>query len=76
MAKFETRAEETRAPKSYTVLVSFTDGEDKAAPTGANVYWAGKDTYPREGHTPTEERIAFLQSNKTALKQPVLSGAK
>ena len=60
---------ETRAPATYEVLVSFTDPEDRGA-----VYWAGKDRYPRAGYEPTEERIAFLQSDKTRFKKPVISG--
>lgn len=61
------------APGQYAVLVSFTDPDDKAASNGANVYWAGKNLYPREGYTPPEERIAYLQSGKTAFKKPVIA---
>lgn len=64
---------EARAQEKYSVLVSFTDPEDKNAPEGANVYWAGKNTYPRDGYEPTAERIAYLQSNKTALGKAVIS---
>lgn len=57
----------------YEVLISFTDTEDKEAPTGKSVYWAAKDNYPRAGYTPAEGRVAYLQSNKTAFKAPVIS---
>lgn len=53
----------------YDVLVSFTDPED-----GNTVYWAGKNLYPRDGYEPTEERVKYLQGNKTRFKQPVISG--
>ena len=59
---------ETTTPAKYAVLVSFTDPEDKDT-----VYWAGKDTYPRAGYEPTEERIAYLQSSNTAFKKPVIA---
>jgi len=52
----------------YTVLVSFTDPED-----GMTVYWAGKDTYPRAGYDPPDERIAYLQSSNTAMGMPVIA---
>jgi len=54
--------------KQFAVLNSFTDPED-----GMTVYWAGKDTYPRAGYVPTEERIAYLQSPKNALGKPVIA---
>jgi len=54
--------------KQYTVLVSFTDPED-----GMTVYWAGKDTYPRAGYAPPDERIAYLQSSNTAMGMPVIA---
>lgn len=60
-------------PNQYIVLVSFADPDDKAAPSGSNVYWAGKNLYPRVGYTPTEERIAYLQSGKTSFKKPVIA---
>lgn len=62
-------AEAPAPPDRYEVLVSFTDPED-----GATVYRAGKDLYPRAGYTPTEDRVAYLQSNKNKLKRPVISG--
>lgn len=66
MAKHEELPQ--RTPETYEVLVSFTDPEDKNT-----VYWAGKDQYPRAGYTPTEERVAFLQSTKTRFKRPVIA---
>jgi hypothetical protein len=64
-----THPEKSRPFVKYDVLVSFSDPQD-----GGMVYWAGLDTYPREGYTPTEERIAYLQSDKTCFKKPVISG--
>ncbi|NLL92509.1 MAG: hypothetical protein GX222_08910 [Ruminococcaceae bacterium] len=73
------RKEESRTIKDtdiqekYEVVISFTDPEDKDAPEGANIYWAGKNLYPRDGYKPTAKRIAFLLSNKTSFKKPVIS---
>ncbi len=52
----------------YEVLIDFTEPED-----GMTIYRAGKDTYPRAGYKPTEERIAYLQSDKTVLGKPVIA---
>lgn len=54
------------APAKYEVLISFTDD--------GTVYWAGKDLYPRDGCVPSEDRTAYLQSNKNRFKTPVISG--
>lgn len=54
--------------RGYEVLIDFTDSED-----GMTVYRAGKDRYPRDGYDPTDERIAYLQSNDTALGKPVIA---
>ncbi len=68
MAKQDEQRVPVEAPAvQYEVLVSFTDDNGV-------VYWAGKDAYPRAGHIPTEKRIAFLQSDKTKFKKPVISG--
>ncbi len=32
----------------------------------------GNDKYPRAGYNPTEERIAYLQSDKNALGKPTI----
>jgi len=52
----------------YDVLISFTDPEDNRT-----VYRAGKDKYPRNGYTPSEERIAYLQGDENKFKAPVIS---
>ena len=57
------------------VLHSFTDKADTEAKSGENVYWKGS-TYPRDGYTPTKERIAQLSSNANAQKRPVISVPK
>ena len=59
--------------QKHDVLISFTDPEDKAAPKGANVYWAGKSQYPREGYTPPEKRLAYLLGSENQLKRPVIA---
>lgn len=56
----------------YDVLVNFTDGADKNAPGGKNVYYAGEGFYPRDGYTPTPERIKVLQGKENALKKPLI----
>ena len=55
----------------YDVLVNFTDGADKTAPIGGNVYYVG-GVYPRSGHTPTPERIKTLQGVQNAFKKPCI----
>ena len=59
----------------YDVLVSFTDPEDKKAVAGKNVYWAGKDQYPRDGYRPTNARIEYLQGYANKFKKPVIAAA-
>jgi hypothetical protein len=66
MAKREEYPQST--PEMYEVLVSFTDPDDKNT-----VYSAGKDQYPRAGYTPTEERVAFLQSAQNRFRRPVIA---
>lgn len=56
----------------YDVLVNFTDGADKNAPAGKNVYYAGEDFYPRDGYTPSADRVKALQSKENALKRPLI----
>ncbi|MDL2318069.1 hypothetical protein LJC74_03110 [Eubacteriales bacterium OttesenSCG-928-A19] len=56
----------------YDVLVNFTDGADKHAPDGKNVYYAGEGFYPRDGYTPNPERIKALQGKDNALKKPLI----
>ena len=60
----------------YDVLISFTDGSDKGAPKGTNVYWAGKSTYPRAGYAPPAARLAYLQGNTNRFKRPVIAPRK
>lgn len=52
----------------YDVLVNFTD---KKAPVGKQVYYAG-GTYPHDGYNPHAERVKELQSDKNALKKPLI----
>lgn len=52
------------------VLIAFTDGED-----GNHVYNVG-DQYPRTGLEPTDERIAYLASDRNRLKAPVIEQPK
>ena len=54
----------------YDVLATFTDDKDNG-----RIYQAGKDKYPREGYTPHDDRIAYLQGSDNKLKRPVISGA-
>lgn len=51
----------------YEVLIDFTDGED-----GMTVYRAGKDSYPRRGYDPSDDRISYLQSDINAFGKPVI----
>lgn len=55
----------------YDVLVNFTDGSDKNAPGGKNVYFTG-GSYPRDGYTPPAERVKALQGAENALKKPLI----
>lgn len=57
----------------YDVLTSFSDDHDKAAQAGDNVYWAGKDLYPRDGYEPTAERLTYLQGSKNKFGKPVIA---
>nr|DAG16924.1 MAG TPA: hypothetical protein [Caudoviricetes sp.] len=52
----------------YEVLIDFTEPGDDM-----HIYRAGKDKYPRAGYEPTEDRIAYLQSDKTTLGRPVIA---
>ena len=54
----------------YKVLISFADLKDDKY-----IYEKG-DVYPREGHEPTEERIAELSGNKNAFGQPIIAKQK
>lgn len=54
--------------RGYAVLADFTEPDD-----GMHIYRAGKDRYPRNGYDPSDERIAYLQSNKNALGKPVIA---
>jgi hypothetical protein len=62
MAKINTKAEPV-----YEVLHDFLDLQD---PEG-HVYKAG-DKYPREGISPTKERIEGLLSEDNGQKRPVI----
>lgn len=50
----------------YRVIKKFTDLQD-----GNHVYNVG-DVYPREGYTPSEERIAELASDKNKQGVPLI----
>lgn len=50
----------------YTVIKHFTDLQD-----GKYKYSDG-DVYPREGYTPSEERIAELASDKNRQGRPLI----
>ncbi len=52
------------------VLIAFTDNEDNN-----HVYNVG-DEYPRENAQATDERIAYLLSDKNKFKRPVLEQEK
>ena len=50
----------------YRVLEYFTDLKD-------NCYsYSEGDTYPRDGYTPTEERIEELSTDKNVRKRPII----
>lgn len=51
----------------YEVIKRFTDLQD-----GNHVYNVG-DTYPREGYTPSEERITELATDKNKQKTPLIA---
>ncbi len=51
---------------TYRVLIDFKDLCD-----GEYLYREG-DVYPREGSTPTKERIEYLKSDKNNFKQPII----
>lgn len=51
----------------YEVIKKFTDLQD-----GNHVYNVG-DTYPREGYTPSEERITELATDKNRQKTPLIA---
>ena len=59
--------------QKHDVLVSFTDNEDKNAPSGANVYLAGKSQYPRDGYEPAADRVAYLKGDKNRFKKPLIA---
>lgn len=50
----------------YIVLSEFADLQD-----GKHVYGIG-DEYPREGYSPTAERITELSSGKNLLQKPLI----
>ena len=50
----------------YTVIKHFTDLQDN------NYKYVEGDTYPREGYTPTKERIAELASDKNKQKTALI----
>ena len=52
---------------TYEVIKKFTDSQD-----GNHVYNVG-DTYPREGYTPSEERITELATDKNRQKTPLIA---
>lgn len=54
---------------SYTVISPFCDLKDDMHP-----YNVG-EKYPRDGYTPSLERIAELKSDANALKTPLIAGA-
>lgn len=59
----------------YRVLYAFKDGEDAEAKGTENHYYPdkpGKDTYPREGYTPTKKRINYLLGNGTRNGKPAI----
>lgn len=51
----------------YEVIKKFTDLQD-----GNYVYNVG-DTYPREGHNPSDERITELATDKNKQKTPLIA---
>ena len=50
----------------YTVLSEFADLQD-----GNHIYHVG-DVYPREGYTPTDERVDELSTGKNLLHKPLI----
>lgn len=50
----------------YTVLSEFADLQD-----GNHIYRVG-DVYPREGYTPTDERVDELSTGKNLLHKPLI----
>ena len=50
----------------YKVISNFTDLKD------GNRHYKVGEIYPRDGYTPTAERIEYLLSNKTKRKSPVI----
>ena len=50
----------------YKVVKDFADAQDNN-----HIYKIG-EVYPREGYTPTTERLAYLSSAKTPIKAPVI----
>ena len=50
----------------YTVLSEFADLQDEK-----HVYGIG-DVYPREGYTPTAERVDELSTGKNLLQKPLI----
>lgn len=51
---------------AYRVIVPFFDLQD-----GDHAYSIG-DSFPRKGKAVSEERIAYLMSNKTKHRRPVI----
>lgn len=54
----------------YKVIVKFADAQDFH-----NIYEVD-DVYPREGYTPSPERIEELMSNKNRLRTPLIVEVK
>lgn len=54
----------------YKAIINFTDLQDDG-----RAYKTG-DVYPREGHTPTDKRIAELSGNANKLGKPVIEYIK
>ena len=52
--------------KNYTVLADFRDRED-----GYFLYREG-DSYPRDGYTPSKERIDELSGKENAIGEPLI----
>lgn len=50
----------------YKVLMDFKEPEDKTAKGDQNIYRKDgpQNSYPRDGYTPTKERIDYLTSTK------------
>ena len=58
----------------YVVLTLFDDLDDKEKVLGIESYhrYNVGDEYPREGYTPTAERIKSLLTNDNARKMPLI----